>query len=237
MTPPFAEYTSGHSAFSGAASQVFNDFAGTTPFKATLTVTIAKGSSKIESGVPARRHHLSFKSFNEAADQAGLSRRYGGIHFEQADLNGRTLGRQIGDAAWNKAQTYINGTAPTPPTTTASTTTTQATTATETLTTTTDLLTSTTEDSAPRPAELGRSAGKAARPVLPHADPSWPARTDIHHAWAVQAGTLVAWGAAVATASPPSAAWWPPTYPTTRSTGWCRWARASTTSPMRSTAS
>jgi len=146
VTPPFAEYTSGHSAFSGAASQVFNDFAGTTPFKATLTVTIAKGSSKIESGVPAADTTLSFKSFNEAADQAGFSRRYGGIHFEQADLNGRTLGRQIGDAAWNKAQTYINGTAPTPTptTTTASTTTTQATTATETLTTTTDLLTSTT---------------------------------------------------------------------------------------------
>jgi hypothetical protein len=41
VTPPFAEYTSGHSAFSGAASQVFNDFAGTTSFfGATLTVTI-----------------------------------------------------------------------------------------------------------------------------------------------------------------------------------------------------
>jgi hypothetical protein len=60
---------------------------------------------------PAVNTTLSFKSFNEAADRAGLSRRYGGIHFEQGDLNGRTLGRQIGDAAWNKAQTYINGTA------------------------------------------------------------------------------------------------------------------------------
>jgi hypothetical protein len=111
VTPPFAEYTSGHSAFSGAASQVFNDFAGTTQFGVTLTVTIAKGSSHIEAGVPAADTTLSFKSFDEAADQAGLSRRYGGIHFEQGDLNGRTLGHQIGDAAWNKAQAYINGTA------------------------------------------------------------------------------------------------------------------------------
>ena len=150
VTPPFAEYTSGHSAFSGAASQVFNDFAGTTSFKATLTVTIAKGSSKIESGVPAADTTLSFKSFNEAADQAGLSRRYGGIHFEQADLNGRTLGHQIGDAAWNKAQTYINGTAPTPTTTTttttAPTTTAAPTTTTEATTTTTETPTTTTTE-------------------------------------------------------------------------------------------
>jgi hypothetical protein len=148
VTPPFAEYTSGHSAFSGAASQVFNDFAGTTSFRATLAVTIAKGSSKIESGVPAADTTLSFKSFNEAADQAGLSRRYGGIHFEQADLNGRTLGRQIGDAAWTKAQTYINGTAPTPTTTStmaAPTTTTQAPTTTIEATTTTEVPTTTTE--------------------------------------------------------------------------------------------
>jgi len=38
-------------------------------------------------------------------------RRYGGIHFEQGDLNGRTLGTQIGSLAWTKAQTYFNGTA------------------------------------------------------------------------------------------------------------------------------
>jgi hypothetical protein len=112
VTPPFAEYTSGHSAFSGAACQVFDDFAGTSSFGVTMTVTIAKGSSIIEPGlVPAADTTLSFTSFDQAADQAGLSRRYGGIHFEQADLNGRALGHQIGDAAWAKAQTYINGTA------------------------------------------------------------------------------------------------------------------------------
>ena len=36
---PFAEYTSGHSAFPGAASQVFNRFAGTDVFKVELTVS------------------------------------------------------------------------------------------------------------------------------------------------------------------------------------------------------
>ena len=112
VTPPFAEYTSGHSAFSGAASRVFVQFAGSDVFKATLSVTIAAGSSTIEPKlVPAAATTLSFKSFTDAANSAGLSRVFGGIHFEEADLNGRTLGSQIGNAAWAKALTYFNGTA------------------------------------------------------------------------------------------------------------------------------
>src|SRR5919201_5030920 len=89
VTPPFAEYTSGHSAFSGAASQVFTQFAGTDVIKAALSLTIAAGSSTIEPKlVPAVDTTLSFKSFTDAADQASPSRRYGGIHFQQGDLNG-----------------------------------------------------------------------------------------------------------------------------------------------------
>src|SRR4029453_13846352 len=124
VTPPFAEYTSGHSAFSAAASRVFTQFAGSDVFKAALSVTIAAGSSTIEPKlVPATNTTLSFKSFTDAANSAGLSRRYGGIHFEQGDLNGRTLGSQIGDAAWAKALTYLNGTAVVPIVTTPTTTT------------------------------------------------------------------------------------------------------------------
>ena len=98
-------------------------FAGADVFKAALSVTIAAGSSTIEPKlVPAADTTLSFKSFTDAADQAGLSRRYGGIHFQQGDLNGRTLGQQVGDAAWAKALTYVNGTAVIPTTTTTTTT-------------------------------------------------------------------------------------------------------------------
>jgi hypothetical protein len=137
VTPPFAEYTSGHSAFSAAASQVFVQFAGTDVFKAALSVTIAAGSSTIEPKlVPSAATTLSFKSFTDAADQAGMSRRYGGIHFAEADKNGRTLGYQIGNAAWAKALTYLNGTAVIP-TTTSTTTTVAPTTTTEAPTTTT----------------------------------------------------------------------------------------------------
>jgi hypothetical protein len=112
VTPPFAEYTSGHSAFSGAAAQVFARFVGTDTFKITLTTTVHAGTSTIEPGlVPAKDTVLKFTSFSDAADQAGLSRRYGGIHFEDGDLVGRTLGKAVGNAAWDKAQTYITGTA------------------------------------------------------------------------------------------------------------------------------
>src|SRR5215204_735810 len=146
VTPPFAEYTSGHSAFSGAASRVFTRFAGTDVFKAALSVTIPAGSSAIEPKlVPAANTTLSFKGFTDAANSAGLSRRYGGIHFEQGDLNGRTLGSQIGNAAWAKALTYLNGTAVIPTTTTSTTTATTVapTTTMEAPTTTTEVPTTT----------------------------------------------------------------------------------------------
>ncbi|HET7209921.1 MAG TPA: hypothetical protein VFI95_25335, partial [Terriglobales bacterium] len=42
---------------------------------------------------------------------AGMSRRYGGIHFRAADLMGRLLGRMVACQAWTKAQDYFNGTA------------------------------------------------------------------------------------------------------------------------------
>jgi uncharacterized protein DUF6851/vanadium-dependent haloperoxidase-like protein len=112
VTPPFGEYSSGHSAFSGAAQRVFNLVAGSDTFKVPLSVTITKGRSTIGPGlVPAKNLTLTFKSFTDAANSAGMSRRYGGIHFEPGDLNGRTLGSQIGSQAWAKAQTYFNGTA------------------------------------------------------------------------------------------------------------------------------
>jgi hypothetical protein len=59
-----------------------------------------------------------FTSFADAADQAGWSRRYGGIHFEDSDLKGRTLGHQVGTAVWANTVTYFNGTAIAPTTTT-----------------------------------------------------------------------------------------------------------------------
>jgi len=76
------------------------------------SATIKKGTSVGEPGaVPATDITLSFPTFSDAANAAGMSRRWGGIHFEQGDLTGRSLGRVIGAMAWTKARTYFDGTA------------------------------------------------------------------------------------------------------------------------------
>jgi len=60
-------------------------------------VTIVAGSSLVEPAVvPAQDITLSWRTFTVAADEAGISRRYGLIHFRSGDLDGRKLGRQIG---------------------------------------------------------------------------------------------------------------------------------------------
>ena len=107
-TPPFAEYTSGHSAFSAASATVLRLVTGSPYFGATHTLTA--GSSTIEPGVtPARDVVLSWPTFDRAAAEAGLSRRYGGIHFRQADLESSEMGRRIGLLVWERASTLFRG--------------------------------------------------------------------------------------------------------------------------------
>jgi hypothetical protein len=107
-TPPFPEYSSGHSTFSAAGAEILRLFTGSETFGAS--VTFRAGSSKFESGVvPATDVTLHWATFSEAANQAGLSRRYGGIHFEQGDLDGRAAGRRVAQLAWARAQRYISG--------------------------------------------------------------------------------------------------------------------------------
>ncbi|MEV4806367.1 hypothetical protein AB0K18_40770 [Nonomuraea sp. NPDC049421] len=66
---------------------------------------VAAGSSLVEPGVtPASDVTLRWSTFSAAAEEAGLSRRYGGIHFE-----GRALGRAVGAAAWERAKAYWTG--------------------------------------------------------------------------------------------------------------------------------
>jgi hypothetical protein len=110
VTPGFPEYVSGHSTFSGAGATILASFTGSDTFGAR--VTIAKNSSKFESETPANDITLTWPSFSAAADEAGWSRRYGGIHFRTGDEHGRALGRQVAQYVWAKAQDYINGRTP-----------------------------------------------------------------------------------------------------------------------------
>jgi hypothetical protein len=107
-TPPFPEYSSGHSNFSSAGAEILRLFTGSDRFGGS--VTFPPGGSRIEPGLtPARALTLSWPTFSDAANQAGISRRYGGIHFEQGDLDARATGRAAARSAWAKAQAYITG--------------------------------------------------------------------------------------------------------------------------------
>ena len=108
-TPPFPEYSSGHSNFSGAGAEILQRFTHNDRFGAS--VTLPAGSSRVEPGaVPATDLTLSWSTFSDAADEAGFSRRYGGIHFEQGDLDARATGRIAAWLAWQKAREHWEGT-------------------------------------------------------------------------------------------------------------------------------
>ncbi len=93
QTPPFPEYTSGHSVISAASA-------------VTLTKLFGENfsfldSTEIEFGMTAR----SFKSFKEASEEAAISRLYGGIHYRPAIVNGTTEGTAIGNYIIEKIKT------------------------------------------------------------------------------------------------------------------------------------
>jgi membrane-associated phospholipid phosphatase len=84
-TPPFPEYVSGHSSFSGAGAAILAEVLGTD------TVSFTSSSDGLL-GV-----NRSFTTFSSAAEEAGMSRIYGGIHFQQANVDGRLMGAQVAD--------------------------------------------------------------------------------------------------------------------------------------------
>ena len=83
-TPPFPEYPSGHSTQSGTAATVLTGLFG--PGRAFEDAT------HVDDGLPAR----AYASFWAAAEEAALSRLYGGIHFRSAIDRGLDQGRCIG---------------------------------------------------------------------------------------------------------------------------------------------
>ena len=84
QTPPFPEYVSGHSVVSGAASEALTSIFGDN--------FAFDDDTELPYGLPIR----SFPSFRKAADEAAVSRLYGGIHYRAAIDNGLVQGRQLG---------------------------------------------------------------------------------------------------------------------------------------------
>jgi hypothetical protein len=58
---------------------------------------------------PSQAVELQWASYYDAADQAGISRLYGGIHVSVDDLIGRITGSQVGMGVWAQAQKYFDG--------------------------------------------------------------------------------------------------------------------------------
>jgi len=90
QTPPFPEYLSGHSVVSAASATILTSFFGDN-FSYTDTV-------EVKYGLPPRQ----FKSFNDAAKEAAISRFYGGIHFMDAIDNGLIQGEKVGTSVIKK---------------------------------------------------------------------------------------------------------------------------------------
>ncbi len=107
-TPPFPEYTSGHSAFSAAGAEALKQFTGSDTFGGTYTQP-AK-SLRADNKLPAADLTLTWATFTDAANEAGISRLYGGIHFDDGNNAGLDLGRKAGAQAYAKAKSYWEGT-------------------------------------------------------------------------------------------------------------------------------
>jgi hypothetical protein len=85
VTPPFPDYTSGHSTFSAASATVLPLFFGTEDLPFTTGSDFLPGVFR------------SFSTCQDAAEEAALSRIYGGIHFRSASEDGLQAGSSIGD--------------------------------------------------------------------------------------------------------------------------------------------
>jgi len=109
VTPSFQGYISGHSTFSRAAAEVMTAITGSEYFPGGLSErTVAAGSFRIEAG-PSTDVVLQWATYYDAADQAGQSRLYGGIHVQADDFTGRVVGSTCGKDAWLLAQRYYAG--------------------------------------------------------------------------------------------------------------------------------
>ena len=94
QTPPFPEYTSGHSTISGAAAVILTELYGAN--------VAFEDSTEIPYGIPPR----TFKSFIQASDEASISRLYGGIHFLPALNEGLKQGAKVGQHVLANVKTH-----------------------------------------------------------------------------------------------------------------------------------
>jgi hypothetical protein len=119
LTPPFPGYFSGHSVFSRSSATVLRLFTRSDDFgfstviprcdPAYFGIDFFKCFGRVEPGIPSVDTTVSYETFSDAADEAGLSRLLGGIHFADDNTVAQRVGYLIGAQAWAKAQRYFRG--------------------------------------------------------------------------------------------------------------------------------
>jgi hypothetical protein len=112
VTPAFPGFISGHSTFSRAAAEVLTALTGSAYFPGGLGEFVARRGEYLtfEDG-PSVDVHLQWATYFDAADQAGQSRIWGGIHLDPDDMVGRRTGHAVGLAALAEAPRWFDGTA------------------------------------------------------------------------------------------------------------------------------
>lgn len=107
VSPAFAAFVSGHSGFSRAAAEVLTELTGSPFFPGGLATHTVKPGDLLHEAGPTEPVVLQWATYRDAADQAGISRLYGGIHVRVDDLQGRILGAEIGTLATEHARSYF----------------------------------------------------------------------------------------------------------------------------------
>jgi hypothetical protein len=95
QTPPFPEYSSGHSVVSAAAAEALTALYG--------NGVAFNDTTEVPYGLPAR----DFTSFRQAAEEAAISRLYGGIHYRMAAERGTEQGRAVGGLTVERVETRV----------------------------------------------------------------------------------------------------------------------------------
>ena len=96
VTPAFPGYVSGHSTFSRAAAEVMAAITGDAYFPGGLSEYTLPRSELLHEEGPTADTTLQWATYFDAADQAGVSRIYMGIHITEDDFNGRRIGSACG---------------------------------------------------------------------------------------------------------------------------------------------
>ena len=111
VTPAFAGYPSGHSTFSRAAAEVMTAFTGSEFFPGGLSTWSVEPGGLIHEKGPATEITIEWATYFDAADQAGISRLFMGIHVPTDDLEGRKIGATCGKDAVALALKHFDGSA------------------------------------------------------------------------------------------------------------------------------